>query len=139
MKWQTTTKCFEWLSNFNSLAKHGVSDMEVFLGVASFVYFLKRLGKDFRMTGRYTIVVWLPDSKYENFEICAATRSSKDCGYISTNKKTLQDMLGIDGYNTIIKSCEKTVFRGGSDSLHCQIKEDGIQTEIDGRTFSCLK
>jgi hypothetical protein len=96
--------------------------MEIYLGVASFVYILQDLGKDFSISGKFYIVIWLPDGKHEKFFISAEDRDAENCGFIFTNDKALKELFGVQDSNTIKTMCRKEYNPMTSDLQHCSIR-----------------
>jgi len=126
--------------------------MEIYLGVASFVFFLKASKKEFSLMGADSslIVLWLPtnDPPILPFSISAEYRKSKNCGFIATTEENLMGAFSIEDYNYILQNCKKEYCkREDIDNRtppvsHCPVRLDPdtrgkIPVKIGRKIFNC--
>lgn len=100
--------------------------MEIYLGVVSFVNFLKEHRRSFSLMGTdlSLIVLYLPGTQ-KDFEITCADRDPKDCGFIPVNDETLMNIFGQKEYNAIIRECRK-MYKNEQNLFipHCAVSLD---------------
>jgi hypothetical protein len=117
--------------------------MEVYLSVASFVYILRRFGRDFSLINDFVIALWLPNAKSYQFSISGENRKPTDCGYIPTDRDVLGDMFSESEFKTIMEKCLREHNTKNNTIKHCSINENpgsygGISTTVNNRIFNCL-
>jgi hypothetical protein len=112
--------------------------MEIYLGVASFVYILQALGKDINLSGSFSIMIWLPDAKSYRFSISAEDRGN-DCGYIAISEEDLWKLFNASDYGVIMSTCVRDFNKANNTIAHCSVKGAlDIKTNINEKIFRCL-
>jgi hypothetical protein len=116
-------------------------DNEIYLGVASFIYILKNLGKDISLSGEFIIMVWQPNSEPGYFYLNADERDDI-CGYISTNNKDLQKLFSESDIKAIMSGSERKYDKATRTGSHCPVNKDpamrsNILSTVNGRNFNC--
>lgn len=111
--------------------------MDIYLGVASFVYTLQKLGKEFSSSHDHYIIIWLPNAKSFPLLISAVDRESSDCGYIHTNRGVLGEMFNRDDFDIITETCVRDFNNATNAIKHCSSGDKISRTNVNGKEFYC--
>jgi hypothetical protein len=113
--------------------------MEIYLGVASFVYILQYLGKDINLSGSFSIMIWLPDAKSYRFSISAEDQEFNDCGYVAISEEDFEELFNKSDRGVIMNTCVRYFNKADNTIAHCSVKgTPDIKTNINEKTFRCL-
>ena len=119
--------------------------MDLHLGLASFAYKISELHKNWKISGLRTdgiyIYVYSDRGKSQDFQIMYGNDPRLvDCGYIKTDNKAIDRLLGIDMGKELLEFCEKN---NNSAYNHCpvekskKLRNEVKEIEIDTHQFDC--
>jgi len=115
--------------------------MEIYLGIASFMYLLKKLNKRHFMPNNQSVSVSAlklgPPQMFSFNDI-----KDTDCGFIYTTTLALKDVFDEKELNKILSLCEKKHNKKINNLMHCSVANDpalknNIPIDKDGMHFNC--
>jgi len=117
---------------------------EIYLGTASFIYYAKKYGFEFKLQGENHLSFNYSGGKYYFCKIMPG-KKGYDCGYVVVNIHDFALLFGNDDdYIADLKKCERLKLKRPDGSIeHCRI--DGslwrnMETEISpGKVIKCIR
>jgi hypothetical protein len=112
--------------------------VDKYLGVASFIYILNILKKDFYMGNDRSVSV--SPIKPGTPQIFSFNKiQGMDCGFIHTNIMMLKNVFNDNELSTVLGFCER---KHDNIIKHCSVSgnitlKNNILTDKDGRVFNC--
>jgi hypothetical protein len=113
------------------------------LGVASFMYIIKMLGKRHYMPNDRSVTVTALKSGVQMFSFSKNAYGQTDCGFIHTNMMVLRDIFNDVELNKVLNLCERKSDKMTKILRHCAVADDpnlkkNIPTSTDGNDLNCL-
>ena len=121
-----------------------MNNYEIYLGIASFVYYAKKYGFDFKLQGENHLSFYYRGGRYYFFPIMPG-KKGYDCGYVVVNIHDFALLFGNDDdYIADLKKCERLKLKRPDGAIeHCRIDESlwgNIETEIStGKSINCIR
>jgi hypothetical protein len=121
-----------------------MNNHEIYLGTASFIYYAKKHGFEFKLQGENHLSFNYSGGKYYFCKIMPG-KKGYDCGYVVVSIHDFVLLFGNDDeYIADLKKCERLKLKRPDGSIeHCRI--DGslwgnMETEISpGKVINCIR